>query len=275
MPVYQPPHTLARWAKVTLLIFVGLLAIEAIVDLIEINRVDSALEGGSVDDLIPVDSIDETRSAIETISILAYLAAAGFFIAWIYRAYSNIVALGRTHLRRSQGWAIGAWFIPLVNLVYPKEIADDTWRGSDPDSAATFDDSWRKTKVPTFVHWWWAAFLLAGIVSYLSSRTINGWGGPGNVSGALNDLNRGLILDLISIGLYVIACVLAFKLINAISERQNARFANIGSPGPVTPPPVMPPPGASGQFGPPATASVPPPPMPPPAGDDFRPTPGS
>ena len=58
--------------------------------------------------------------------------AFGFLIAWTSRLYRNLSALGVGPLRYTEGWAIGAWFIPFFNLVRPKQILDDIWRGSGP-----------------------------------------------------------------------------------------------------------------------------------------------
>jgi hypothetical protein len=43
------------------------------------------------------------------------------------RAYSNLAAGQRRH---SSGWAIGSWFVPILNLFRPAEIANDIWRTS-------------------------------------------------------------------------------------------------------------------------------------------------
>jgi hypothetical protein len=39
-------------------------------------------------------------------------------------------------MRWSAGWAIGAWFVPVLSLVRPKAILNDIWRASDPRVSA-------------------------------------------------------------------------------------------------------------------------------------------
>ena len=34
-------------------------------------------------------------------------------------------------LRYGNGWAIGAWFVPILSLVRPKQMANEIWRGSE------------------------------------------------------------------------------------------------------------------------------------------------
>ena len=36
-------------------------------------------------------------------------------------------------MSRGAGWAIGPWFVPILNLFRPWQIAVETWEGSDPD----------------------------------------------------------------------------------------------------------------------------------------------
>ena len=63
------------------------------------------------------------------IMIVIYLIGAVIFLFWLRRAYGNLDAL---HARRryGKGWSIGAWFVPILNLFRPKQIANDIWRGS-------------------------------------------------------------------------------------------------------------------------------------------------
>jgi hypothetical protein len=54
----------------------------------------------------------------------ASLATAVGFLVWFHRAYTNLPALGIEPLPYATGWTIGAWLVPLLNLVRPKQIMD-------------------------------------------------------------------------------------------------------------------------------------------------------
>ena len=87
---------------------------------------------------------NDNRQAVVGVSQFAlYVACIVFFIAWFRQAYRNIEALGAASLRHSHGWAIGSWFVPFLNLVRPKQIANDVWRGSDPDVPLERQAYWR------------------------------------------------------------------------------------------------------------------------------------
>ncbi len=78
------------------------------------------------------------------------------------RAYANGPALGLHDPRFGKGWAIGAWFVPILNLFRPKQIANDIWRGSDSALPAHASDSWYNRPTPVLLAWWWAASSSAG-----------------------------------------------------------------------------------------------------------------
>ena len=73
---------------------------------------------------------------------LTQLAIVVLFIVWQFRAAKNNEALDRRGARFGPGWSIGAWFIPLANLVIPVMIIQDLWRGATP-STERGDLAWR------------------------------------------------------------------------------------------------------------------------------------
>lgn len=96
---------------------------------------------------------------------LPVLAAAGevasimslvTFVVWFYRARVNADGHGWRQ-RWSAGWAIGAWFIPVLDLYCRFQIMADIWRAGLPPPA------WRKRAVLPGT--WWACFVLQPIVT--------------------------------------------------------------------------------------------------------------
>ncbi|GAA1478455.1 hypothetical protein GCM10009623_29010 [Nocardioides aestuarii] len=99
----------------------------------------------------------DTVAGAETPLLVAMVATAltsyVLFIIWLYRGYrSNRVDAAR--LPRGAGWAIGAWFIPLVNLVLPALVVHDLNQASRPLGES------RAGLVTT----WWVAFLAWGFL---------------------------------------------------------------------------------------------------------------
>lgn len=98
----------------------------------------------------------ENRMALTSdAATVAFVAAVLAFLAWFVLAYRNLPALGATGLRYGWGWALGGWFVPILNFWRPKQIANDLWRASDPDLRADMGEGWRGRPVPGILRAWW------------------------------------------------------------------------------------------------------------------------
>ncbi len=139
-------------------------------------------------------------------------------IVWLYRAYRNITALHVSPMRTSAGWAIGAWFIPVANLMLVPRLILDTWRAADP--AAAHNPEWQKLpRLGSVVVWW--SLLAAGA---LANRI-------GNLQ-TLREPEGAKSHELWLIAshlLYVVAAVLAITSIRAVAARQHRRAEQQGA----------------------------------------------
>ncbi|MBL0748701.1 DUF4328 domain-containing protein [Nocardioides baculatus] len=77
------------------------------------------------------------------------------FIVWTYTAHHS-ARMDRSVMRHGSGWAIGGWFVPLLNFWRPLQVVLDIRRG------ATGDEELPVTRT---LGWWWVTFL----VSYATS----------------------------------------------------------------------------------------------------------
>jgi hypothetical protein len=94
---------------------------------------------------------------LQALSVLFEIAIAVVFIVWLYRARGN-AEWSRVPQRRARGWAIGAWFVPVVNLWFPLQLVEDIWHAGV--------DAAPRSRMPWQVGTWWACWLLAWITSY-------------------------------------------------------------------------------------------------------------
>jgi hypothetical protein len=104
-----------------------------------------------------LDSVLPHGMAITTADrsrILGSLVAAAAFVAWLYRARRNATRLGGS-LKWAPGWAVGAWLIPVGNLVIPYLVVQDLRRAGGP------------ARQPAPVGWWWASVLVAVLLNGL------------------------------------------------------------------------------------------------------------
>ena len=78
-----------------------------------------------------ISSFDLTNNLDEWASLLAMIS----LMTWMSRSVDNTPSLGGGVARRGPRWAIGAWFIPIVNIVMPALILWDLARRVSPDGS--------------------------------------------------------------------------------------------------------------------------------------------
>lgn len=164
---------------------------------------------------------DARQGAGGLAQLLAFLLTAVGFLFWFRRAYRNLPALGAEDLRFKPGWAVGAWFVPILGLIRPKMIANDIWRASDPDFSAASGNDWHDSAVAPLLHWWWATFLISSMVSQASGRMLL-------TAETLSEQQRA---DQIAVGAdiaSIISGVVAILAVRALTRRQETRIAELG-----------------------------------------------
>lgn len=162
---------------------------------------------------------DRTLDA-SLVQLLAFLVIMIAFLFWFRRAYRNLPAFGAGMLRFRPGWAVWGWFVPILNLFRPKQIANDIWRASGPDEVEGVATGWLQRPVAAVVHVWWGAWLLTtwvgnfGGLRFLQAETLS-------EQQAVSRANIAAYL------LSVATAVLAIVVVRAITARQEARIASL------------------------------------------------
>jgi Domain of unknown function (DUF4328) len=154
------------------------------------------------------------------IQMAVYLVAAFVFIRWFHRAYANLPAIGVARLGHRTVWAIGSWFVPIISFVWPKQIADEIWRGSDaalePDGAL----EQREGSVPVFFAFWWLAFIASLLLVGAGTEL---WGGAETYS----EVKLAAMFEVTGNALGVVSGVLAYVVVERTSERQQNRATRV------------------------------------------------
>lgn len=125
--------------------------------------------GVGVADLVSADNL--AMGAV-WLAFLALVAAATVFLTWLWRTRLNAERLCRAEHRWSRGWTVGAWFVPVVNLWFPRQVVDDIWRTSRPGVP---EDTYRADVLPSspLVSTWWYA-MLANVAVFAVMRVETG-----------------------------------------------------------------------------------------------------
>jgi hypothetical protein len=164
----------------------------------------------------------QSRQSDMAVAELALLAiTALFFVIWFHRAYKNLGALGVRRLRWSTEWGVIWWFVPFLNLVRPKQIANDTWRGSDPGQPPEIATP-AAGPVPWFHTLWWVAFVAESVLGRVAARYDSSAESLSSMLTAANLSTASDAFDLVAAGL-------AIAVVVATTRRQRARAAMLAA----------------------------------------------
>lgn len=154
-----------------------------------------------------------------------YVATVVVFLMWLYRVSNNVAAFGES-TQHSSGWAVGSFFVPIINLFVPYQAVRDVWKKSDPDA---IDSRFYKEAEPGFFAAWWGLWIASNITSNVYIRIVMMDEAPVS-AGALGFV--GIMSEILSIA----AAAFAVKVVKAIDRRQEER-ARIQKKGFQAPPP--------------------------------------
>ena len=158
-------------------------------------------------------------------TVAVYIATVIAFLMWLYRASNNIAAFGQ-RTQHSSGWAVGSFFVPIMNLFVPYQATKDIWTKSAPE-AGSFSFS---TSPPGFFAAWWGFWITSNIASNIYIRM--------TLREAPQDATSivGIFSELLSIA----AAGFAIKVVRDIDRRQDETSRNLPDhAGPMPPPPPV------------------------------------
>src|SRR5262245_52254127 len=205
---------------ITALLLTIVLDVAGIVSDISYHNLVERLLAGDFESLDQAQAADDRQRLIGLAQLALFGVTAVVFIWWFRRAYANLIRLGVSPLRWRIGWATGFWLIPLVNLVQPKRIANDIWRGSDP--ALPAQSTLPSTSVPWFYEAWWTTFIIAGFfgrIAFQHSRDAD----------TLSSISSASLLLVASDALDIVAALLAAIVVYRTAARQQTRATKLAA----------------------------------------------
>lgn len=115
--------------------------------------------------LHPTDASLHRSGLVSMIFVYLMTLTTVLFLVWLARSRRTAQELSPEAAVPSPGWTIGAWFIPVVNLVAPRRIVLDIGRAGSA--------SWEKRDT-ALVNLWWAAWVAHALLLVLASRVAPG-----------------------------------------------------------------------------------------------------
>ena len=137
--------------------------------------------------------------------IVLFLLAAGLFITWLFRAHRSD-RMYPVQLHHASGWAIGGWFVPILNLWRPVQMVIDVRRGAS-------DTGWAPTAL---VRWWWAMLLVSAVVQEVANDLAPS--AEEAFGSYVENMRRHLVMDAAASVLLGVAAVLAIMVVRSTVE---------------------------------------------------------
>ncbi len=146
---YRPAGGAATLAQLLLYATVALAAVTALL---------AALRG--------LDPLRATplEAGLWTVQLVVWIAALIVTLRWIYLANGNVRALGADDMIVRPGWAVGWFFVPLMNLGMPYMAIREMWK------ASANPRDWQAGPTPPTLPIWWGFWLAAGITGAIGFR---------------------------------------------------------------------------------------------------------
>lgn len=217
-PLMAPPHghnawlsspVGLGWAVVVLLglvIATDLFAVWADVMLYDV--LGPVVDGGITEDVERrVERAESLYTAAGVAQTAALLSTAVLFLVWFHRVRVNAEVFDPFGHRKKRGWAVGGWFVPVVNLWFPRRIALDIWDASGP---------WDAPRPHGLVNAWWTAWVIGLLAGRMSSTTYRRAETVAEIRQAVGQV---LFADAVDI----VAAVLAILFVLALTRMQDAK----------------------------------------------------
>ena len=181
---------------------------------LQYNLLQSFNNGGEIS-IEKANANDLREQIINIISLIFIIISAITFIQWFRRAYFNL-HLKVNNLSHPEGWAAGAWFVPIVNLFRPYHIMEElfvkTYRFLEQKGVEITKKTTKKSLV-----FWWTLWIINNIFGQIVFRfTTNAV----SVNELITSTTLGMIENIIGIPLAFIT----IKLIKEYSYLENKLF---------------------------------------------------
>ncbi|MFI8518367.1 DUF4328 domain-containing protein [Streptomyces sp. NPDC085481] len=198
---------------------VSLLGVTVVVDVLSLIAtfgVRADFQGDLADHPDPAGYGGDMGMAVAGIAQgMLLVATATVFIIWFHRLRQNAEVWAGDLQGRSTGWAIGAWFIPVANLVIPRGVAADIWRASRREPYAA--DGGGEFAL---LNGWWTLFVLDALVGRVASRMYDK---ADTVDGIVTATGWLMTSDLLNIA----AAVLAILFVRKLTSMQHTKATGI------------------------------------------------
>jgi hypothetical protein len=213
MKKLRPNLERAKMATVFFWIMIAVLGIMLIAELNQLFIVKDLASGNYTDaTLVAADQSDLFVGFSAIAYSLMFIGCAIVFIMWFRRAYFNLHTLIPSGLRMTEGWAAGAWFIPIYSLWGPFQVATDLFDRTE-GLLIKHDLAEPKPQRNVIKGWWWTFWVAGNILSNVENQMAKSL----NIDVVLNSCYVGVVATLVMIS----GAYFAIRTIKNYSEMEH------------------------------------------------------
>lgn len=167
------PPGLSTGLQVLLWVAGGMAAVAALLSLGLLGASSDFETSPSLDSLRAWSDLEDAAGGFGSLLSLMMIAVLVLFIVWGFRAHRASGLLSPVGRTWGRGWTIGAWFVPVANLIIPFLVTSETQRIAMAERrGGVVDPRWRTNSRTTSTGylWWicqvgyWIGSLGAGAV---------------------------------------------------------------------------------------------------------------
>jgi hypothetical protein len=138
---------------------------------------------------------ENARTFLAIVNLVASLASILFMVMWFRRAYWNLHQIF-DGLRFSEGWAAGAWFVPIIFLYRPYQIMKEMFEETRFFLKENNHPGEANVLTYSRVNWWWAVFIINNMFQFVLFRYILTYN---NADAVYNDTIMQMIAEILDI----------------------------------------------------------------------------
>tara|TARA_R110002111_G_scaffold262504_1_gene338914 strand:- start:89211 stop:89873 length:663 start_codon:yes stop_codon:yes gene_type:complete len=156
--IYKDESVFSKFLMVLIVISIALNAAAVFSSFLEYNLLISVRDGMELSDEQAFAN-DSRQMVIGIAQVIFAVFTAVIFCMWTYRMSRNAHSIKDNNLQYTPGWAVGYYFIPIVNLWKPYQALKESYEA--------FTDRINDTMVLPL---WWGAWIVSNILGRLVFR---------------------------------------------------------------------------------------------------------
>ncbi|MEV4949127.1 DUF4328 domain-containing protein [Streptomyces sp. NPDC053755] len=163
---------------------------------------------------------DFTHPGVEGATVargLVQLALTVVFIVWFFRVRRNAGIFAPDLHRGGPGWAIGAWFVPVANLWWPRSVAAGTWRASRRDP---YGDGKGAGESFAVLNLWWAFWILTNLADPFASAVYDDADTAEEFAAGAGFFMGAALVDIVAAGL-------AIRFVRRLTSMQRSKVTGM------------------------------------------------